>query len=638
MSPRAWTIIGLMSAATLALAAFLWTQRQVAPTSSSTGTLTRLTSDSGIAIAPALSPDGRLVAYASDRAGEGNLDIWVQQVAGGDPIRLTRDAADEVDPTFSADGTQIAFRSERDGGGVYLISALGGEPVLVAPNGHGPRFSPDGQWLAYHTGIPDFYPRGVSLRIVNAKVYVVRPTGGPARQIQPGARSAEVLAWSPDSQHLLILGSFGGPIEWWVTPLEGKASRVDLGLLGQQGLLGGQKPGAYPVAWLPGNRIVFSAQSGDSRNYWAARVSSRSWQIEPPLQRLTFGAGIEGYGLAVAAAGTTRLAFSSDVQNVDLWSVPLDRTGLRALGPPLQLTRDAAMDGHPNVTPDGKTLVWDSTRQRRSDLWARDLVTGRETNLLSLPPFELQKPVISPDRSKVAFFRIGSGYRPPGASLVAELTSNRDGTLRAAQPVELPTVAKPSSGWPWSWSSDGQRLWYSPMPWPRHAPNDLIDIATGKILAHIGHPQHTLYELHLSPDGRWLAFLEELSDNTGRLAIAPIGGGIQPAGPSEWIAITSGDDRAGDNAWAPAGDVLYYESNRDGYVCVWAQRLARDTMKPVGLPVAIHHAHSARLSIGRLGQTERGLTAGRDKVIINMSEMNSSIWMTEFADGGRSPR
>jgi outer membrane protein insertion porin family len=54
-----------------------------------------------------LSPDGALIAYASDRAGEGSLDIWVQAMTGGDPIRITRGADDEDEPSFSPDGSQV---------------------------------------------------------------------------------------------------------------------------------------------------------------------------------------------------------------------------------------------------------------------------------------------------------------------------------------------------------------------------------------------------------------------------------------------------------------------------------------------------------------------------------------------------
>ena len=52
--------------------------------------LTQLTADAGLTTDPAISPDGKLVAYASDRSGEGNLEIWVQQFNGRQASRLTQ--------------------------------------------------------------------------------------------------------------------------------------------------------------------------------------------------------------------------------------------------------------------------------------------------------------------------------------------------------------------------------------------------------------------------------------------------------------------------------------------------------------------------------------------------------------------
>src|SRR5215831_17188532 len=114
--------------------------------------LTQLTRDAGLTWQPALSPDGKLIAYASDRAGRGNLDIWVQQIGGGEPVQRTRNEADEYAPDFSADGTRIVFHSDRDGGGIYVIPTFGGPEKLMAKGGAFPRFSPDGQWIAYSIG------------------------------------------------------------------------------------------------------------------------------------------------------------------------------------------------------------------------------------------------------------------------------------------------------------------------------------------------------------------------------------------------------------------------------------------------------------------------------------------------------
>ena len=92
----------------------------------------RLTTGSDLNTEPAISPDGEWVAYASDRSGEGHLDIWIQRLSGGEAVRLTRDPADDREPTFSADGSRIAFRSERDGGGIYVIPAYSGGDARVA--------------------------------------------------------------------------------------------------------------------------------------------------------------------------------------------------------------------------------------------------------------------------------------------------------------------------------------------------------------------------------------------------------------------------------------------------------------------------------------------------------------------------
>jgi Tol biopolymer transport system component len=145
--------------------------------------LRQLTFDDGLSFEPSLSQDGNLLAYSSDVSGRGDLDIWVRQVTGGNPIRLTDHPADDRQPDISPDGSRVAFRSDRDGGGIYVGPALGGEAVLVVgtkPGGEGPhtsRFSPDGERLAYWVGSELLHPRAA-----RNHAFVVSATGGEPHQ------------------------------------------------------------------------------------------------------------------------------------------------------------------------------------------------------------------------------------------------------------------------------------------------------------------------------------------------------------------------------------------------------------------------------------------------------------------------
>ena len=64
--------------------------------------VSQLTTDAGLSDAPAMSRDGKLVAYSSDRSSEGGRDLYVKQISGGPPIRLTSDGAGNTTPGFFA--------------------------------------------------------------------------------------------------------------------------------------------------------------------------------------------------------------------------------------------------------------------------------------------------------------------------------------------------------------------------------------------------------------------------------------------------------------------------------------------------------------------------------------------------------
>ena len=74
---------------------------------------------------------------------------------------------------------------------------------------------------------------------------------------------------------------------------------------------------------------------------------------------------------------------------------------------------------------------------------------------------------------------------------------------------------------------------------------------------------------------------------------------------------------------SPGGSLSYDISDRDGFDCVWAQRLDRATERAVGAPLPIYHAHGARQSVG-------GVAIGRGRLILTLSERTGNIWMAEW--------
>ena len=123
---------------------------RVTPRSHAASGIVRIVRDSTAAFDPCVSRDGRLLAYASDQSG--NVDLWVRPLDAGEVRRLTTDQSIDSSPDFSPDSSKIVFRSERNGGGTYVVPVAGGLEQLVMPLGRSPKFSPDGNRIAYWTG------------------------------------------------------------------------------------------------------------------------------------------------------------------------------------------------------------------------------------------------------------------------------------------------------------------------------------------------------------------------------------------------------------------------------------------------------------------------------------------------------
>jgi len=105
----------LLGAVILLGAGGLWIYKwRETPAPSPQRTLTRITVDEGLQNEPTWSPDGRYIAYSSDRGGK--FDIWVQQVSGGDPIQITKGPGHHWQPNWSPDGKYVCVSLRGRGG------------------------------------------------------------------------------------------------------------------------------------------------------------------------------------------------------------------------------------------------------------------------------------------------------------------------------------------------------------------------------------------------------------------------------------------------------------------------------------------------------------------------------------------
>ena len=582
-----------VAAAVLALASlatWIWLRR----TAPEDFALTQLTYDSGSTKEPAISPDGKLVAYTSDRNGEGNLDIWVQNIATGDRARLAVDPSDDNEPSFSPDGSKVVFHSDRDGGGIYTVAVLGGELKLIAKTGRGPRYSPDGQRIVYWVGESYF---------VRTQVYVVPSSGGTPRQVQPKFYGAHDAVWSSDGKYLLFWGqrNESSTPDWWVAPVEG-GEPVETGafaMFARQNLSAG-----VPAAWVD-DQVFFSARR-DTTNLWRTTISPRTGKSSGRPRRLTFGTGQEREP-SVAANGN--LVFSSASASTNVWRLPMDPKQGQVTGNLERVTRDLSTEVFPSISVNQR-LAFCADRSGKREIWVKDLAMGKDT-LLATSSSEFDSPKITPDGLKVAY----AVANPSWAIHVISSTGTEDRIY-------------PNGGPPRAFSADGTKLLFEAKSCSPYCVG-LLDLSSGKTEELIRHPKLALYPESFSPDGAWVAFQARPVDNDSNrtIYVAAFADG-HVGGPDSWIPVTDGNHMDREVKWSPDGGLLYFLSERDGFRCIWAERLDRQTKHPAGEPFAVYHFHHSQQSLSNLGSPGKvGLSVTRDGLLFSLAETTGNIWL-----------
>ena len=215
-----------------------------------------------------------------------------------------------------------------------------------------------------------------------------------------------------------------------------------------------------------------------------------------------------------------------------------------------KLTDTEARDTGSDISPDGRRLVYISNREGALDVWAKDLVTGKEANL-SGDSAEQWMPVLSPDGERVAYLAREDGKQ---AIYVRPFAGG----------IGKPLCA--DCGRPRSWTPDGRFLLYDRGD---PAATEVLEVATGKQSPILRADGFGLDSARVSPDGKWIAF--HATGGDARLLIAPFHGD-QPIPRTEWIGLMK-DDSAALPTWSADGNTLYFTSGRTGSSDIWMQRL-----------------------------------------------------------------
>ena len=212
--------------------------------------LRRLTDGPGNDMKPAWSPDGRQVAFFSDR--DGNDEIYVIDADGGNLRRLTFSPGSDKEPAWSPDGRRLVFASDRDGTlNLWMMKSDGSQQRRFTNYRIGqaaiPAWSPDGAWIAFTSNVR----LGWRVSIIDSQ--------GRGERVLASARGDCRPAWSPDGRSIAFVSLRGdgkGDI-WTVGPDGGNLRQVTTDAAVYD----------YHPAWSPdGRRLVFAA-GPDKQHY-----------------------------------------------------------------------------------------------------------------------------------------------------------------------------------------------------------------------------------------------------------------------------------------------------------------------------------------------------------------------------------
>jgi eukaryotic-like serine/threonine-protein kinase len=496
----------------------------------------RLTHDPDFSESPTWSPDGKMLAFSSNRSG--NYEIYVRRIVGGQEVNVTSDPGQDLQPDFSPDGNWIAFVSTRSsrtgmvriggsgastefrtlGGDIWVVPALGEQARLLARDGNFPAWHPSGNKVIYVSGVED-----------HRALMEVSTEGGTPRTVLSGVSSNWEIGrvrYSPNGR--------------WITF---DTSERQVFLLSTSG--------GSPRELLKGASHVWDPSG--KRIYYCTREASggtrlRSIEIDESTGKLKGEPRTAGLmtgilkDLAISHDGR-HLAATEMEGSLNVTRLPLNNNGDAPSGPEELLSRGQVYDHMPSVSPDGRSIAYMSNRLGDDEIWILHL-SNKRMDRLEIPGRDfaaVASPHWLPDGQELVVLRTSPDLKTSMWMIAA------DGSHADELPVE-PFV---STGEGFPVSPDGRTIVYSALS------RGNFQLFGFDLQMRQSHPLTSTpgdkYSGSWSPDGKWLVYSSNASGSVQLWRISASGGKPQQ--------LTRGNDRIRHPFYSPDGRWLYYQPN-----------------------------------------------------------------------------
>jgi len=550
--------------------------------------ITPVTTEPGVEFQPAISPDGKQVAYVAGPVFAQHLVIRnTANVAGGGEVRAAESSLfREWYPSWSPDGASVRFRACGADGCVWNeIGSLGGmvRPVPL------PRRARDQSALAWSSD-------GSRVAFVVADTVFVSSTADttphPVVVHRAGYWGLHSLAWSPDGKLIAYVNgnpgwqTYGnlGPSSIWIVSAKG----------GEPRLVTTDDDLNVSPTWLDARHVLYVSDRDGPRGVYVVEVGPRGRHGEPRIVP-----GVADPHSISYSIGARKLAYARFTHRQNIWAYPLGRRTAIPIEDGVPVTSGSQVVEMSDVSPDGKWLAFDSNVRGRKDLFKIPLGGGDVVALTAMPGNE-EGPRWSPDGREIAF------HHYTAADSEKVMVVSADG----GPPVAL-TDGPGADVWP-VWSPDGlslaflsnrsgsRRLWLlarDSVGGAWHETGPLADCPP-------------FNEINWVPDGSGV-----LCDTNRDLVV------FTPQGKEIWrrtMDPASGLFARANARYSRDGRIIYQSGrHRDGRAGVWAIPVAG---RPLRLVIA---AADPSLAAGCV-------SLGPDRLYLTVYQYESDIWVANL--------